>query len=46
MAEVLWENLAKDIDDKTTITEEIDSKILTHNEDASAHGQADERRGQ
>jgi len=42
MAEVVWGQLAKSVTDKTTIDEEIDSKIQTHNEDPSAHKQADE----
>jgi len=39
---ITWNDLVKAIGDLTTISEEIDTKILTHNLDASAHGQADE----
>lgn len=42
MAEVTWANLAKSVDDNTKISDEIDSKILAHNEDPSAHGQLGE----
>lgn len=42
MSEVLWKDLAKAIDDKTKISDEIDAKIVAHNEDPSAHGQANE----
>jgi len=42
MAEITWGLIAKSVDDKTTIDEEIDAKILAHNVDASAHGQTNE----
>ena len=42
MAEVTWADLAKSVDDNTKISDEIDSKILAHNEDPSAHGQLGE----
>jgi len=42
MTEVTWKNLAKTVTDKTKISEEIDSKIVTHNEDPSAHKQTGE----
>lgn len=42
MAEVVWGNLAKGVEDKTKISEEIDDDIKTHNEDPSAHGQENE----
>jgi len=39
---ITWDQLVKAIGDLTTIAEEIDAKILTHNFDPSAHGQSDE----
>lgn len=42
MTEVLWKNLAKDIDDLTKISDEIDADLVEHNEDPSAHGQTNE----
>lgn len=42
MAEVVWDPLAKKVDDKTTISEEIDGDMQTHNEDPSAHKQTGE----
>ncbi len=42
MSEVTWGSLAKTIDDKMTISEEIDADLLEHNEDPSAHGQTNE----
>ena len=39
---ITWDELAKTIDDLTTIDEEIDIKVLTHNQDVSAHGQSNE----
>lgn len=42
MTEVVWGNLAKAVDDKTKISEEIDADILTHNVDPSSHSQANE----
>lgn len=42
MAEVTWGSLAKTIDNKITVSEEIDADILEHNEDPSAHSQNNE----
>lgn len=42
MSEVTWGQLAKAVADLTKISEEIDAKILTHNEDESAHSQSNE----
>lgn len=42
MTEVVWENLAKTVTDKTKISEEIDADLVTHNEDPSAHKQTGE----
>jgi len=42
MTEVTWGQLAKAVDDKTTVSEEIDAKILAHNNDPSAHSQTNE----
>ena len=42
MTEVVWENLAKKVDEKTKISEEIDADMLEHNQDPSAHGQSGE----
>lgn len=42
MAEVTWKDLAKAIDDLTKISDEIDSKLVTHNTDESAHSQSNE----
>jgi len=42
MTEVTWKILAKEVDDKKTIEEEIDEDIKTHTEDPSAHGQTGE----
>jgi len=39
---ISWYALGRTVGDITTIDEEIDTKILTHNLDASAHGQSDE----
>jgi len=42
MAEITWGQIAKTVADKTTIDEQIDADVLTHNEDVSAHGQLGE----
>lgn len=42
MSEVTWKILAKEVDDKKTIEEEIDEDMKTHNEDPSAHKQSGE----
>jgi len=42
MAELTWGLIAKSVEDKTTIDEEIDAKISTHTLDPSAHGQTNE----
>lgn len=39
---ITWYALGKSVDDETTIEEQIDADILTHNIDPSAHGQVDE----
>lgn len=42
MTVVTWDTMAKKVDDKTTIQELLDSSLLAHNQDPSAHSQADE----
>jgi len=42
MDAISWYALGRTVSDSTTIMEEIDDKILTHNLDASAHGQSNE----
>jgi parallel beta-helix repeat protein len=42
MDAISWYALGRTVNDPTTIMEEIDDKILTHNLDASAHGQSNE----
>ena len=39
---ITWYALGKEVSDPTSIDEEIDAKILLHNQDASAHGQSSE----
>jgi len=39
---ITWYALGKEVADPTLIEEEIDTKILLHNQDASAHGQSSE----
>ena len=39
---ITWYTLAKAVDDTTSIDEEIDALVLTHNLDPSAHGQENE----
>lgn len=41
-APTIWSTLPKTVDDLTTIEEQIDADILTHNTDPSAHGQSGE----
>ena len=42
MDAISWYALGKTVLDTTTVMEEIDDKILTHNLDGSAHGQSNE----
>jgi len=42
MDAISWYALGRAVADPTTIDEEIDAKILTHNLDGSAHGQSNE----
>jgi hypothetical protein len=42
MDAISWYALGRTVSDSTTIMEEIDDKILTHNLDGSAHGQSNE----
>jgi hypothetical protein len=42
MDAISWYALGRTVNDATTIMEEIDTKILTHNLDGSAHGQSNE----
>ncbi len=37
-----WETLTKSVDDLTTIIQQIEENLLTHNQDPSAHGQSGE----
>lgn len=44
-APITWDDLAKTVEDLTTISEEIDAKIITHDESAESHHAAEEALG-